>query len=85
MNIIKGTEPSQKSQKILSSLEHAVDTALEKKRKLGQYAIVWDGGKVVRLGMNSPEWHDDMLAERTKVMESGAAEYLTVEELKKKK
>jgi len=48
MNIVKGAEPSKQSQKILRSLEDAVGAALEKKRKLGQYAIVWDGEKVVR-------------------------------------
>ena len=34
---------------------------------------------------NSPEWHRDVLSERTRIMESGTAEYLTLDELKNNK
>jgi len=34
---------------MLDSLKKAVGKALEKKRKLGQYSIVWDGEKPVRI------------------------------------
>ena len=41
--------PSEQAQKTLTVLQQAVAEALEKKRKLGQYAVVWRDGKVVRL------------------------------------
>ena len=48
MNTDNETKPSKRGQEILESLKNAVDAALDKKRKLGQYAIVWDGKKPVR-------------------------------------
>ena len=41
--------PSEQAQKTLTVLQQAVAEALEKKRKLGQYAVVWRNGKVVQL------------------------------------
>ena len=38
--------------KALTSLRQAVANALERKRRLGQYAVVWRDGQMVRL---SPE------------------------------
>ena len=39
--------PSEHALKTLAVLQQAVAEALEKKRKLGQYAVVWRDGKVV--------------------------------------
>ena len=39
----------QHAQDVLNSLQKSVDEALDKKRRLGQYAVVWEDGKVVRL------------------------------------
>lgn len=39
--------PSKEGQIILDALQRAVTDALEKKRKLGQYAVVWRDGKPV--------------------------------------
>ena len=39
----------KKAQQISESLNRSVAAALEKKRRLGQYAVVWDGEKVVRI------------------------------------
>ena len=36
-------------QKALDSLKKTVRDTLEKKRRLGQYAVIWQDGKVVRL------------------------------------
>jgi len=47
------TEPSKESQVMLDALKTAVDHALEKKRRLGQYAVVWKNGKPVRIGADS--------------------------------
>jgi hypothetical protein len=49
------TQPSEKSQIILSALKKAVTHALEKKRKLGQYAVVWEDDKVVYKGEDAPK------------------------------
>ena len=39
----------KKAQQIAKALNKSVAAALEKKRRLGQYAVVWDGEKVVRI------------------------------------
>ena len=44
---MKTTE--EKTQRIAKALHESVAAALEKKRRLGQYAVVWDGEKVVRI------------------------------------
>jgi hypothetical protein len=54
MNTVK-KQPSEKSQIILSSLKEAVANALEKKRKLGQYAVVWENNKLVYKGEDAPQ------------------------------
>ncbi len=40
--------PSQESQILLETLQKAVTNTLEKKRRLGQYAVVWKDGKPSR-------------------------------------
>jgi hypothetical protein len=40
---------SADDQQVLDALRRAVAEALERKRRLGQYAVVWRDGKVVRL------------------------------------
>jgi len=47
MTVIKKVKPSEQSQIVLESLKSAVAIALEKKRKLGQFAVVWDGEKPI--------------------------------------
>jgi len=49
MNISLKTHPSEESQIALDALRTAVENALEKKRRLGQYAVVWKNGKPVRI------------------------------------
>lgn len=48
-------QPSEKSRIILSSLKEAVANALEKKRKLGQYAVVWEDNKLIYRGEDAPQ------------------------------
>lgn len=45
---------SPDSQKILESLQAAVAQALERKRRLGQYAVVWVDDKPVFIGDDKP-------------------------------
>ena len=40
---------SRGDQRALDALRTAVTEALERKRRLGQYAVIWRDGKVVRL------------------------------------
>lgn len=43
------SELSPKDQQALDALRSAVAEALERKRRLGQYAVIWEDGRVVRL------------------------------------
>ena len=43
-------QPSQDSLLVLESLRKAVAKALERKRRLNQYAVIWEDGKPVFLG-----------------------------------
>ncbi|PTQ66369.1 hypothetical protein C8R26_1523 [Nitrosomonas oligotropha] len=44
MKITPKVKLSEKGQLILDSLQKAVTQALERKRRLGQYAVVWRDG-----------------------------------------
>ena len=46
----EATEPSPQSQEMLEALQQAVAEALDKKRRLGQYAVVWRDGAPVMVG-----------------------------------
>ncbi|MFT0532570.1 hypothetical protein ACMHYJ_07000 [Castellaniella hirudinis] len=43
------------TRKALESLRNSVAKALDRKRRLGQYAVVWKDGKSVYIGPNPPE------------------------------
>ena len=45
---------SQAGQLMLESLRQSVTEALEKKRRLGQYAVIWQNGKPVFVGDDAP-------------------------------
>ena len=40
---------------MLDTLREAVQQALERKRKLGEYAVLWKDGKVVLEGEDAPK------------------------------
>ena len=48
MNIIKTDSPPAEALQHLEGLRQAVKKALIEKWKLGQYAVVWEDGKVVK-------------------------------------
>ncbi|MDC8445585.1 MAG: hypothetical protein LV471_06600 [Nitrosomonas sp.] len=58
MNVKLKTTPSPEGQKQLEILRQAVSKALEKKRRLGQYAVIWQDGKPVMTGDDSPQTHE---------------------------
>lgn len=46
---------SQDSQAMLNSLKTAVNKTLDKKKRLGQYAVIWSDDKPVLVGADVPE------------------------------
>ncbi len=46
---------SQDSQKMLDTLKAAVKQALERKKRLGQYAVVWGDNKPVIIDGDTPQ------------------------------
>jgi hypothetical protein len=42
--------------KVCASLHKSVAAALERKRRLGQYAVIWHDGKPLRIEAGSDEW-----------------------------
>ena len=47
-------QPSEKSLIILSALKEAVAHAMEEKRRLGQYAVVWENNALIYKGEDAP-------------------------------
>ena len=54
MNTKRKSTPSPEGQRQLEILRQAVDKTLEKKRRLGQYAVTWKDGKPVISGEDVP-------------------------------
>ena len=48
------TEGYEHEAMVLDVLKRAVAEALERKRKLGQYAVVWRDGRVLCIGPDAP-------------------------------
>lgn len=46
---------SPEARLMLNTLREAVQQALERKRKLGEYAVLWKDGKVVLEGEDAPK------------------------------
>lgn len=59
MNSKKKDSPSPEGQKQLETLRQAVGKTLEKKRRLGQYAVTWKDGKSVIQGEDAPGANDN--------------------------
>jgi len=53
MNTSLKAKPSEEGRILLDALKAAVTHALERKRRLGQYAVIWKNGKPARLGEES--------------------------------
>lgn len=51
---ITSAPPSAQAQAMLQSLQAAVAKNLEKKQKLGQYAVVWKNGQPLQTGADAP-------------------------------
>lgn len=46
---------SPQAQAMLKALQVAVENNLERKRRLGQYAVIWQDGRPLRIGADSPD------------------------------
>lgn len=57
MNVTRkaNTTVSKEGQRALEALQEAVKQALERKKRLGQYAVIWRDGKPVITGDDAPE------------------------------
>jgi hypothetical protein len=53
--IIVSTPPSPEAQAMLKALQEAVTKCLDKKRRLGQYAVIWQDGQLVLVGDDAPK------------------------------
>lgn len=51
--------PSPEGQRQLETLRQAVDKTLEKKRRLGQYAVTWKDGKPFISGEDVPNTNEN--------------------------
>ena len=49
------TKISPDAQKTLEALRKAVANTLDRKRRLGHYAVVWRDGKPVAIGEDAPQ------------------------------
>ena len=49
--------PSQDTQQMLDVMRKAVEKALDRKKRLGQYAVIWQDGKPVLVGEDAPKQH----------------------------
>ena len=56
------TQGHEYEAKVLDILKRAVAEALERKRKLGQYAVVWREGRAVCIGADAPGDQDEDLS-----------------------
>ena len=50
----ESVEPTEESLKMLDGLRAAVRKAVERKRRLGQYYVVWEDGRPVAIGEDAP-------------------------------
>lgn len=52
--VIISSPPSPQTQAMLEALQTAVSKCLDKKRRLGHYAVIWQGGRPVLVGDDAP-------------------------------
>lgn len=52
---ITSAPPSTQTKAMLQALQAAVTKNLDKKKKLGQYAVVWHNGRPVQTGADAPK------------------------------
>lgn len=58
MTTTRNSTPSPEALVVLEALRQAVAKALDRKRRLGQYAVIWENGKPVVFGEDAPDISD---------------------------
>jgi hypothetical protein len=58
MKITQKVTPSKESQVLLEALQKAVALTLEKKRRLGQYAVIWKDGQPAVMGEDDQDCNE---------------------------
>jgi hypothetical protein len=53
--ILTSAPPSPQAQAMLKALQSAVANSLDKKQKLGHYAVMWKNGRPVQAGADAPK------------------------------
>lgn len=51
---VTSAPPSPQAKAMLEALREAVARSLEKKKRLGQYAVIWQNGRPVQAGADAP-------------------------------
>ena len=51
--------PGKFEEEALAALQRAVTRALDRKRRLGQYAVFWENGRVIFDGPDAPAEHEE--------------------------
>ena len=59
MNTTRTSRPSPEGRQLLETLRQSVAKTLEKKRRLGQYAVTWRNGKPVVTGEDAPRTNEN--------------------------
>lgn len=54
MNISSKKTPSKDGQVLLQTLQQVVKQTLERKKRLGEYVVIWKDGKPVTVGDDAP-------------------------------
>ncbi len=54
---IHNQQPSEQSKIVLNALKQASSNELEKKRRLGQYVVLWENGQLIYKGEDAPKMH----------------------------
>jgi len=58
MNATRKKMPSEEGKQLLETLRKAVSKTLERKRRLGQYAVTWKDGRPIVTGEDAPETNE---------------------------
>ena len=58
--------------------------SISREEQLLAMELLWDELSRQDQEVESPDWHKDVLAERQNIVAEGSAEYLTMDELKKR-
>ncbi len=48
-------QPSKHSELVLNALKQAATNEIEKKRRLGQYVVLWENDSIIYQGEDAPE------------------------------